>query len=252
VPPHILVVDWGKEVGKRVAYLVEVAQRSVIPLNPPSGGWTIKGLVDAASQLGGPVLVLIDVAIGLPLSLFKAMRDSCGRTEIGNFLDLLRAHLPGEWLGDVRRHVHWNVRTPYIHVPKGDGSLTDFKNKAAGFGVCLSRAIDLETGGRSPLILSGIPGTVGSGSRDVIGSLVGLDAKKTAVWPFDGPLDVLLASGRVVLGEIYPRALYGHVLLDAASHERCLARSARRSARPERLPLLTSKASVGTGSSISR
>src|SRR5205823_405273 len=55
-----------------------------------------------------------------------------------------------------------------------------------------------------------------------IRALGNLDAKKEAIWPFDGPLAVLLASGRVVLGEIYPRALYGHALLDAPSDERCL------------------------------
>lgn len=221
MPEQVLVADWSKDVIKRVTYRIDVAQSCVTRLTPPAGGWTINGLVDMASELGGSVLVLIDVAIGLPLSLFNAMRD-LARTDIGHFLNLLRAQLPGEWLGDVRCHKNWDVRTPYIHVPKGVGSLFNFKDKAAKLGVCLHRAIDIETGGRSPLILSGIPGTVGSGSRDVIRGLGNLDAKKAAVWPFDGPLAVLLASGRVVLAEIYPRALYGHALLDAPSGERCL------------------------------
>lgn len=222
MPEQVLVADWSKDVGKRVAYRVDVAQRCVTRLDSPAGGWTIKGLVDTASQFRGSVLVLIDVAIGLPLGLFNSMRDTCGRADIGHFLDLLRARLPGQWLGDARCCEDWNVRTPYIHVPKGDGSLTGFKNRAAAFGVCLCRAIDLETGGRSPLILSGIPGTVGSGSREVIRALGNLDARQVAIWPFDGPLAMLLASGRVVLGEIYPRALYGHALQDTSPNERCL------------------------------
>lgn len=221
-PAHVFVADWGKEAGKRVVYRVDVGQKCVAPCNPHGVSWTMSRLIDAASPYEGPVLVLIDVAIGLPGGLFTAMRDAAGRSDLGNFLHLLRAHLPGEWLGDVRRPADWGVRTPYIHVPAGDGSLTEFRTRAARVGVSLSRAIDLQTAGRSPLILSGIPGTVGSGSRDVIRSLGSLDAEKVAVWPFDGPLDALLASGRVVLGEIYPRALYGHVLLEAPHDERCL------------------------------
>jgi hypothetical protein len=131
VPTQILVADWSKEVGKRVVYRVDVAQRCITRLSPPAGGWTVERLVDAASQLGGPALVLLDVAIGLPRGLFKAMRDSCGRADIGHFLNFIRARLSGEWLGDARSHDEWSVRAPYIHVPKGDGSLTGFKDKAA-------------------------------------------------------------------------------------------------------------------------
>lgn len=222
MPEQLLVADWSKEVGKRVAYHVDVVGRAIRRTDPPAGGWTIQGLVDAASQHGNSVMVLIDVAIGLPAGLFKAMRDLSGESAKGHFLNFLRDHLSGEWLGDVQFHGDWSIRSPYMHVPKGDGSLTEFKNKAAEFGVCLRRAIDLEAGGRSPLILSGIPGTVGSGSRQVIRALGGLDENKVAIWPFDGPLAALLGSTRVIIGEIYPRALYGHALLDAPSDQRGL------------------------------
>lgn len=221
-PKHFLLADWSKVVGKRVVYHVEVAQRSIIRLSPPANGWTTQGLVDAACQLGGSVMVLIDVAIGLPLSLFTVMRDSCKRTGVDHFINFLRTQPSGEWLCETRWHAQWSVRTPYIHVPKGSGSLMNFKKKAAELGVCFHRAIDRKTGGRSPLILSGIPGTVGSGSRDVIRALGGLDTDKVAIWPFDGTLAELLGSGRVVLGETYPRALYGHTLLDVPAGQRCL------------------------------
>jgi hypothetical protein len=72
------------------------------------------------------------------------------------------------------------------------------------------------------LILSGIPGTVGSGSRDVIGSLGRLNDKRAAIWPFDGKLDELLSVSRVVVGEFYPRSMYAHALLDIPSDKRCL------------------------------
>lgn len=222
LPEQVLVADWGIRGDKRVVYRVNVAKRYVTRLNPPEGGWCTVRLVDTAVQLGGSVLVLIDVAIGLPLGLFNAMREACGHANIGHFMDFLRAHLPGEWLGDVHFQENWSVRTPYIHVPPGNGALTGFENAASEFGVCLRRAIDQVTGGRSPLILSGIPGTVGSGSRNVIRSLGNVDVKMVATWPFDGPLAELLASGRVIVGEIYPRALYGHALLDLLPHERYL------------------------------
>lgn len=216
----ILVADWGKEGDKRVAYQIDVPRRLISYLAPPKLGWTIEGLVDLASTISDSTLVLIDVAIGLPFGLFEAMRAEVDENKVGHLLALLRARPAGELLGEARRPEDWSVRKPYIHVPKGDGSLTAFRAAAEHHCVQLRRAIDLETGGRSPLILSGIPGTVGYGSRDLLERLGKLDAKHVAVWPFDGPLNALLETKRVILGEIYPRALYGHVLSDKSNDER--------------------------------
>ena len=191
----------------------------------------IARLVEAASRLTGPTLVLVDVAIGLPAGLFDAMRTAAERRDVVHVIDLLRARLPGDWFGEANQPEDWSIRSPYIRVPKGDGSLTAFVSSASAQGVNIRRAIDADTAARSPLILSGIPGTVGSGSRDVLGALGNLDSTKVAVWPFDGALTELLASGRIVVGEI----------LSACALRSCAARRLSRRAfaprgRKERRP----------------
>lgn len=220
-PDHVLVADWGKDVAKRVVYRVDTAARVVTHVEPPEAGWTVERLVAAGTRLSGSVLVLIDVAIGVPRGLFDALRRA-GHRGARNMAELLRACAWAETAGDARRHEEWSVARPYIHVPKGRGALTRFAEVASRHGVRLHRAIDREAGGRSPLVLSGIPGTVGSGSRDVLHGLGALDPKNVGIWPFDGSLAELHARGRIAVGETYPRALYAHALLDERAGERPL------------------------------
>lgn len=219
---HIIVADWSKAIPKRVVYHLNVPQRCIKCLNPPPNGWSVQLIADTASQFGGRTLILFDVAIGFPRSLFNMIRTAVEPIRLANFSDFLRSELSDMYLGESQSHNDWGIHCPYIHVPSGNGALTLFTQRAQRMGVLLYREIDLKTKARSPLILSGIPGTVGSGSRDVLKGLRCLKRHDVSIWPFDGGLDLLLARDHLVIGEIYPRALYGHVLLDVSVNERCL------------------------------
>lgn len=226
----MLVADWGIKPGKRVVYEVDVDHRTIKRRSDPdAAGWTVQKLAAEAQEIVSRpnrrvdrCLIALDVAIGFPAGLLTLMIQNAGQ-EYGNpnLAGYLRnppngASQPGE-SGEAHQ---WSWERPYIRVPAGDGALTAFRETASNFGVTLTRAVDEMTGGRSPLILSGIPGTVGSGSREVLRELWNQGGEAgwrngVAVWPFDGPLtgrDINTPS--VFVGEIYPRSLYGHVLDD--------------------------------------
>jgi hypothetical protein len=77
------------------------------------------------------------------------------------------------------------------------------------------RAIDVATGAKSPFVVAGIPGSVGSGSRALWSELADAlgGARDVALWPFDGPLDSI--GRRIALAEMYPRAAYALALAPA-------------------------------------
>lgn len=116
----------------------------------------------------------------------------------------------------------WKIKQPFFSEPAGSGGLHSYVESAARLGVDLYRVIDRRTGAKTPFAKSGIPGTVGSAACALWQELAArlTDSRDFKVWPFEGDLDVLLRSSRVVLGEIYPRAAYATALLDGRIDER--------------------------------
>ena len=100
-------------------------------------------------------------------------------------------------------------------MPRGAGGLTRFV-AAAGGRTGLLRQIELRTGAKPAFVLSGIPGSVGSGSRALWTELAARrrEARTPAlrVWPFDGSLRELSREPGLVLAETYPRASYALAL----------------------------------------
>jgi hypothetical protein len=95
----------------------------------------------------------------------------------------------------------------------------------------LLREIDLQTGGKPLFLLSGIPGTVGSGTQALWRELVaGLNspARAFVLWPFDGTLAELATPGAVVVAETYPRAAYSTALARAAPYPIAKTQAGRR------------------------
>jgi hypothetical protein len=98
-------------------------------------------------------------------------------------------------------------------VAAGPGGLRQFRDAASASGVELMRRIDRDTGAKSPLIASGIPGVAGGSARDV---WRGLKACRRLpdpplIWPFEGSL-APPTSRRLIVAEIYPRLATGIAL----------------------------------------
>jgi hypothetical protein len=88
-------------------------------------------------------------------------------------------------------------------------------SSAAGGRSTLLRQIELRTGAKPVFALSGIPGSVGSGSRALWRELVPLVARPDRgfrLWPFEGDLRTLAAANAIILAEVYPRAAYAVAL----------------------------------------
>ena len=108
-----------------------------------------------------------------------------------NFLEWLSlTELDSAFWDETKQVGEWCAERPFISVPKGDGALRKFYEVA---GHDLKRRSDRAYGGKSPFIVSGIPGTVGSGSRSFWRELhPHLQGERAfGVWPFDGDLGSL-------------------------------------------------------------
>ena len=145
-------------------------------------------------------------------------------------LDEWRPHTPHtpetfvDWLRSLDRSgeffertvvdpAEWRVERPWFKVAKGDGGLTSFTNKVEGG---MRRRIDAATRANPVFAVAGIPGTVGSGTRDFWKELVPhlCGDKGFSVWPFEGDLTSLLVRHGVVLCETYPALAYAAALAD--------------------------------------
>jgi hypothetical protein len=206
----ILAVDWGRQFAKRRAWLADVEQRTLRPLE--GGPWSLATVMAAARALPGRVLVGIDAALGVPDAYLDAARAAVPSwASATDFLCWLRlAVKTPQFLEEVHSAAEWTHARPFIAVPKGQGALGAFWARAGGR---LLRSVDAATRAKSLFVVSGIPGTVGSGTRVLWCELAPLlDAVRDfSVWPFEGSLAELSAS-RICLAEIYPRVCYAIAL----------------------------------------
>lgn len=205
----IVCVDWGKDRAKRRAWIADVEQRTVVPLEVPT---TVREILAYAAERPGRTLVGIDAALGVPASYFESARTEVGAwreaSDFPAWLVAAMAH-PG-FRDEARSAADWRLDRPFIAVPAGVGSLGAFWERAGGR---LLRQIDVATGAKCVFVVSGIPGTVGSGTRELWKELVPLltGERSFGIWPFDGSLDAM-PDRRVVLAEIYPRVCYALAL----------------------------------------
>jgi hypothetical protein len=142
-------------------------------------------------------------------------------------MDWLRA-APPETFERTRDPLDWSLERPFFHVPKG-GRLA-YQASAARHGVELRRTIERSTRGNPVFILSGIPGSVGSGAIDLWRGLLAAEERGGSfdLWPFCGTgLAATPNIGRPTVAEMYPRALYASALSDAPAHTRAPLRVAK-------------------------
>lgn len=132
----------------------------------------------------------------------------------GGFVELLRRAVSDPGPLDTCQPGMWNIRTPFFAVPKGTGQLTALM-QAAGGRELFFRDVDTCTRANCLFIVSGIPGTVGSGTRALwceLASHLASNDDQLGIWPFDGCMTDLLARRPLVLAEVYPRATYAVAL----------------------------------------
>ncbi len=160
------------------------------------------------------ILLSFDLALGVPDHLWQRIKRVRRWKECNTFLDWL-SDLDTEtefWI-ETKSSQQWSPERPFISVPPGKGSLTAFREVA---GHDLLRDIDRRCGAKSPLIVSGIPGSVGSGTRSFWKELTPLLPRRCfGVWPFDGDLADILRNHPIALAENYPAISYTAVFADA-------------------------------------
>lgn len=211
----ILGADWSVRLGKRAVHAaIPGAGWAIERLPPPTAEWDLEALLAAARALGArhhaPVLVAIDAVLGLPNAFVRGAGDA-------GFFDAVSRIHRGGGLDTIRPDpAQWQPGAPFFRVAPGAGGLGRFVAAAGGRSAVL-RQIELRTGAKTVFAVSGIPGTVGAGSRALWGELAlhrearvegsaESGARPFAVWPFDGDLaDRLASPGQVVLAETYPR-----------------------------------------------
>jgi hypothetical protein len=211
----ILCADWSKAAAHREVYVADVGDRTIRRLDSPR--WDLSTLLGAAESCidRGGVLVGIDVPLGIPRSLADPSRQTSAVSDktFATWLRQAGDENPGLFITCDHPDA-WSPRRPFFAVAAGQGERNRWFRALRSQAVEPFRVIDKLTGAKSLFIVSGMPGTVGSGAREVWRELLPLLINRRRlfkIWPFDGDLDRLAGSG-VVLGEIYPRAAYGLAL----------------------------------------
>ena len=197
--------------------------------------WTLKALLELAAELAqhGSVLAGIDAALGIPAGYWDEVqtRDWGIQGSPTNFIDWLRRLAADtEFFAEVQEPRQWRVDRPFFRVPGRKGGLNDFKNR---FSDGFLRPIDKLTGAKPLFAVSGIPGTVGSGTRALWKELIPLLRAKRdfAVWPFEGALPELLSRHGIVLAETYPGLAYAAALAPTLPAARWKVAKTQRHAR---------------------
>ena len=256
----ILCADWSKDQRKREVYAADVERREVRRL---VGSWTVAKVVEAAREAAreGAALATFDAPIGVPVSYWEKLQRFPGVPEdMASFAAWLpeAVNRPG-WFDNAPTPRDWRIDRPFFAVAPGAGGRRIWEDTLARAGVATLRRVDQLTGANPVFITSGIPGTVGSGARELWKELgvipserEGVDRARNplapigaglAIWPFDGPTDELLAKHTVVIGENYPRAAYALALSseDPSSRARLRIAKTRRDVRQAALGDLQSR-----------
>ena len=88
---YFVSADWSKNPKKRSVYIADIEERTIRKA-PTSGNWNLKALLDLASDLrqSGPVLIGVDVVLGVSKGYWDMVLEKSGRHHPKNFVHWLR------------------------------------------------------------------------------------------------------------------------------------------------------------------
>ena len=233
-----LSADWSKEPSKRSVYVANLEDRRIRKAHPGSGGWNLDSLLVCARELSrhGKVLIGVDLALGVSRGYWRLLLAEHRRP--ATFVEWLGELDPsGEFFETTKEPERWSAKRPWFAIPPGRGGRKSFEEKACdGF----LRRIDQATGAKPLFAVSGIPGTVGSGTRAFWQELIPhLSGKRDfVVWPFECGVSPLHAGHRIVLAEIYPGLAYAAALAGCLPTRRIRIAKTRQAERDRACDLL--------------
>ena len=167
-----------------------------------------------ARTLPGKVLIGVDVGMGVSRGFWRLLLENCDSPPPENFVQWLNRIDPDSgFFETVASPDHWSPRRPWFAVGKGPGGLTSFTGKTSDN---LHRRLAAATTAKPIFAVSGIPGSVGSGTREIWRELAPMlkEARDFAVWPFEGDARCGHPQYSILLAETYPGLAYGAVLAE--------------------------------------
>ncbi len=215
-PTRFVSADWSKNPRKRSVYLADCGTRRIERSACPGVCWDVDALLELARRHSrdGPVLVGIDVVLGVPAGYWRLVQESGHAQATETFADWLGGlDLSGGFFETVVDTDEWRVERPWYKVAAGAGGLNSFTSKVDGG---MLRRIDEATRAKPVFAVAGIPGVVGGGTREFWKQLAPhlSSDRDFAIWPFEGDMNSLLADRGVVLCETYPAIAYAAALAD--------------------------------------
>jgi hypothetical protein len=231
-PSVVIHADWSAGPEKRWLAAAVLRADGRYELAPTARLGRLKDLWRSLEQTGGErVLLGFDFPVGLP-------RAYAGRAGIGDFVAALPRFGEGRWrhFYDVAsRAAEIGLERPFYPARPGGRRRQELLD---GLGLAswsdLLRRCDRRSATRTAACAlfwtlggSQVGKAAIAGWRDLLAPALraGLDV---ALWPFQGPLDDLLASHRFVVAETYPGEAYGHLDLVLRRHGGKRSQSARR------------------------
>ena len=220
LPAVVAHADWSIDSAKRwVAVALRDGTQGYRAL-PPRPVGEPSGFLDVLASLAGTegsLFLGFDFPLGLPSSYAE-------RAGIDEFRTLLPHLGRGRWrdfFSVAEKASEISLTRPFFPQRPGRRGEVSRRQLLDGLGMAeaagLLRLCDHPAGPRpaaSPLFWTLGAKQVGkaaiTGWRDLL--IPALNAgRDLAIWPFDGPLDRLLAEHRVVVAETYPAEVYGHL-----------------------------------------
>ena len=208
--------DWSKDTRKRSVYVAHLEERRIRKAHPGSAGWNLGSLLSLAREYAqqGGVLLGVDLALGVSRGYWRLFLDQRSRQQPETFVHWLRELDPsGEFFETTRDPRQWGVDRPWFRVREGEGGLRCFTEKVDDRFL---RPIDRATQAKPLFAVSGIPGTVGSATRDFWKELIPrlVRERDFAIWPFEESLSPPRSEQRIVLAESYPALAYAAALAE--------------------------------------